>query len=315
MKINPYKQLVSAVCLIAFLWGCVKEEWDDCYDVYLAFECINPDYTFPETVRELELLFYNPAGNLVYDLSYTRSVLAASDWKINLTPVISKPGQYSVVALVNYQTETPLTLVGKEKKDKFLAEIRYDADRWVNYTVMDSYHGIYDLDFTDNSEETIIHTVPLSKNTNTIRLTIEFEDPEDARNLTSYRSYIQAENARYNWNYTIPAHEPVNYKPYESSFGDGQGIICDYLKTMRLHADGNLQLVMDFGGQGIPGPQVIDIPEKLALVEKDGTYIYDTNEKLEYYDYFEFIVRISSDFVIVGLIIDGWFLVTGNEEV
>lgn len=219
MKINPYKRLTGVVCLTAFLSGCIKEDWDDCYEVYLAFECINPDYTFPETVRELELLFYHPAGDLAYDLSYTRSVLSASDWKVNLTGILSEPGQYSVVALVNYHTQPPLTLTGKENKDKFLAEIRYDADRWVNYTVMDSYHGIYKLDFTENGEEAVIHTVPLSKNTNTIRLTIEFEDPEQPEHLTSYRSYIQGENARYNWNYTIPAHEPVNYKPYESSWG------------------------------------------------------------------------------------------------
>ncbi|MCD7906226.1 MAG: FimB/Mfa2 family fimbrial subunit [Clostridium sp.] len=310
-----YKQLITILCLTAALSGCIKEDLDDCYEVYLAFECINPNYKFSETVQELELLFYNEAGELAYHLPYTRSVLSANGWKANITYDVTQPGKYTVVALVNYHTENPLSLTNKENKEKFLAEIKYDNERWVNYTVTDSYHGIYELQLNKNEGETMVHTIPLSKNTNTIQLTIEFEQEEDAKDLNFYRSYLVGENARVNWNYTIPAHQPVYYKHEKTSYGNGEVTIQDYFKTMRIHTDGNLKLHMEFVEKGITYSQVVDIPRTLVRVEKDGVLIYDTNEKLELYDYFEIKVKINGEFVITQLTVSDWNVVIGNEDV
>ncbi|MCD8261382.1 MAG: FimB/Mfa2 family fimbrial subunit [Bacteroides sp.] len=208
MQRNLYILLITAICLATTPAGCIRQDQSDCHEVFLAFECINPDYHFPEIAKELELLFYDPKGELAYDLSYTSSQLAANNWKVNLTNDIPQPGTYTVVALVNYHTGTPLSLNAKTEKETFLAEIKYNNQRWVDYTVTDSYHGTCNLDFKRNNDRPVQHTMPLSKHTNTIKLTIEFTNREAVTHLTGYSSYLAGENARYKWNYTIPPHPP-----------------------------------------------------------------------------------------------------------
>ncbi len=328
--------LVTAMVFTALACS-VKEDMSDCFPeestegkIILDFKCINQNYLIPDIIRDLELLFYNGDGVLVHNLNYDRAELEQMKWQVPLSEESGpEKGKYKILALVNYVFESHLSVSGKDNLDEFLAVLNRDSERWVKYFLSDTYQGISDLDIAYIPNDEIYHTINLSKNTNTIKLTVEFDDERTVGRLDSYRSYLTGNNGDYRWDELVPEvywtrntgdvtraeNEIVLYVPYESSFGDGDPVIVDLIKTMRVSTDSDLKLIMEFMENGIFYSEEINIPQMLAKVEKNGIKIYDTDEKLEQYDFFDITVRIGSEFVAVSLIIDGWYLVISGVDV
>ncbi|MCC8174207.1 MAG: FimB/Mfa2 family fimbrial subunit [Odoribacter sp.] len=251
------------------------------------------------------------------------------DWLVTLSKEnIEESGNYQIVTLVNYTSDIHMSVWGKEKLENLSAKIERDSEGWVNYSLKDTYYGTLDLYINFENKILEEHVIYLSKNTNTIKLTVEFEDEYGVDKLESYRSYLVGDNGEYNrentlsTNYgwqnitynTLTDNEMVSYKYYESSYGDGNNVIVDYLKTMRMQTFLNLKLKIEMVEDSEIYTEVIDIPKMLAKVEKNGVRVYDTDEKLERYNYFEITVRINSNFVVVTLIIDSWYLVLGGVD-
>lgn len=344
MKQTLYKLFLTTTLVLTALssFSCVKEDMDDCFpdgggnDIdqegkfILSFECINENYKFPEIVEDLELLFYGGDGSLTYDLTFTGMELTGMNWWVPLSERWGqKEGTYKIIALVNYKYETHITVSDKQTLEKLQTKIDRDAQNQINYELKDTYYGIADVSIEYNHSKEDEHTIYLSKNTNTIKLTVEFDDPETLPNLSSYRSFLAANNGHYYWDNTIygpsteatggqatlAEEETVYYKPYESSFGDDRPIIEDWIKTMRIWTAADMILNMEFVEGTQSYNETLNIPAVLAKVEKDGVKIYDTDEKLEHHDYFEVTVRIGSEFVIVSIMINGWFLVLNDEDI
>ncbi len=207
MKQRIHTLFMGLILLVSTL-SCIKEDMEECRIepkpaidenfLILAFECINQNYLFPDIVEDLELLFYNSDNILVYDFRFGREKLREMDWDVVFFeedgPV---PDTYQIIALVNYSYEEHIQVTGKENRDEFLATIDRDLQDQVGYKLKDTYHGTLNLEVKYTNIPFLKHIVYLSKNTNTVKLTVEFDDQDTPQRLVSYRSYISGNNGEY----------------------------------------------------------------------------------------------------------------------
>lgn len=275
--------------------SCIKKDMDNCPVVYLEFECINENYRFSEVTRELELLFYRTDGTLAYTTRYTAAQLRSMGWRVKLTQ--EKAEVYTLIAHVNYANDHT-SVTGKERKQMLRTETRYDANREIDYLLTDTYYGVYEL--PPAYSQPAIHKVILSKNTNLIHLKIIFQEQEMYKEVKEIASRVASRNVLYEWDNMILTHPPVRYLPLISWIETSERIFGTSYHTLRIWTKADLNIEVDIDADRVYHHD-IDIPRKLIETVMNGTYPYDTDEKLEHYDEFEFEILIGAGYSILEL--------------
>lgn len=317
--IRVFSKLIITALLAANIVSCsIREDMDDCpVPVCISFECINQDYLFPDIVHELELLFYDPAGRLVYDLFYPKDSLLDRDWKVWLEDIEVAPGKYTLLAHVNYNSDEKFRDTGKQERMMLLTAVSTDEDNVVNYpmSLTDTYYGRYELDL-EYDVVTRYYKVMLSKNTNYVNLNIVFEDESSAKRIRGFRSYVKGTNATYRWDNTSPETAPlVYYKCTESGYEWGKTRFTDKNKTMRIWHGSDLKIELEVWFEEFFHTEAVDIADALRRYrDENGDHIYDTDDKLEHYDTFDFTVLLNGEYVIVGIYVRDWFFVPGGVD-
>ncbi|MCD8172049.1 MAG: FimB/Mfa2 family fimbrial subunit [Alistipes sp.] len=321
---NFLHPILIAVSAITAVSCSIKEDIESCFPppkpapdsiyVYLAFECIeiydtDREIVFDKIVDELELLFYNRDGKLAYDLHYTAVQLEEYDWRVRLHDNLVKPGDYTLLALVNYRNDH-YTMTGKESLVSLLAGLEYDKSTTgnngspeIDFPLTDTYYGRHNLElrYTSLFNE---HKVMLSKNTNLFNVTVFFREESDYNSVLSVVSRITGNNTLYDWeNHAVDAPE-VNYLPYSGERKEPEFSFTDSLKTMRVWHRSDLELKIDITTDQEVINLTESVPEWLAGIEK-----YDTDEKLEHYDEFDIRITLGESYVIVGVEVNGWYVV------
>ncbi|MCD7970086.1 MAG: FimB/Mfa2 family fimbrial subunit [Alistipes sp.] len=321
MKSTLYPMLI-ALAAIAVASCSIKEDMESCTDpprsgmdtlfVYLVFECIEiydageREIVFDKVTDQLELLFYDTDGKLAYDLKYTAARLEEYDWEVRLYTDLVKPGDYTLLTLVNYDNDH-YTLTGKESLETLLAGLEHDSSE-IDFPLTDTYYGRYELELRYSlfSNE---HKVMLSKNTNLFNLTVTFRDEENYNNVISMESRITGNNTLYRWDNTAVDLPAVRYIPFRSSYGDRDKTFNDFNKTMRIWHASDLKLEIELTTTHEVYKLTQDIPQWLAEIEK-----YDTDEKLEHYDEFDIRITLGGGFVILAVQVNGWYVVKDEGD-
>ncbi|MCD8102748.1 MAG: FimB/Mfa2 family fimbrial subunit [Alistipes sp.] len=323
MKNLLFKILILSIT-ISVASCSVKEDMDDCPPpaderIVLEFECIkiydtgDREIVFNKVTEELELLFYDKQGDLIYDLRYTAAQLAGNGWGVYLEQQKVKAGNYTLLALVNYGNEH-YTVTGKEKLETLLAGLKYGPSRAddenpgeINFPLTDTYYGRYNLALEYDSSDRA-HKVMLSKNTNMINLTVVCQDQDDYRSITSFETRISGNNTLYDWKNSAVHANAVSYVPYASSYNDEGRWYTDRNKTMRLWHTSDLKLEIDVTADGYIHNQTQNIAQWLVKDDR-----YDTDEKLEHYDEFNIEITFAKGFVVISVMINGWYIIDIGE--
>ncbi|MCD8173210.1 MAG: FimB/Mfa2 family fimbrial subunit [Alistipes sp.] len=323
MKNLLYKILILSITLSVASCS-VKEDMDDCPPaglnrITIEFECIriydtgDREIVFDKVTDELELLFYDKQGSLINDLRYDAARLAENEWRVYVEQEAANAGHYTLLALVNYDNEH-YTFTGKEKLETLLAGLKYGPSRSetsgmdeIDFPLTDTYYGRYDLAL-DYDSNTRSHKVMLSKNTNMINLTVICQDEEDFRSITSFETRISGNNTLYDWENSAVEAQAVSYVPYASSYNDEGRWYTDRNKTMRLWHTSDLNLEIEITAAGLVHHQTQNIAEWLVKDDR-----YDTDEKLEHYDEFDIEITYAKGFVIISVMINGWYIINIGE--
>ncbi len=316
MKKQLHKLLVFLLLATIAASCAIKEDMSDCppetTGVWLEFECIeiydtgDREIVFEKVTDELELLFYDNDGMLVYDKKYTAEQLAANNWGVYLEEEL--PGTYTLLAHVNYNNQH-YKVTGKESIHTLISEIEYDNNNTIDYPLTDTYYGKYDLELAYDCEYRN-HKIMLSKNTNFVNVTVKFDDEEGYKAVTSVESHISGPNAIYGWENIALTNLSVFYMPYRSSFNDDEMEMYHQNKTMRITHGEDLKIRVNITILEGTITETLDIPLLLSRIEK-----YDTNAKLEHYDEFNFEITLNGELVMIVLKVNGWYLKQGGVDI
>jgi len=295
--------------------GCTKEDNRNCQaGLYICFETKNPKHSYPDLVAKLDLFFYGRDGNLKADFHYTRDELRQND-RAAFVPKISE-GDYRIVAVVNGNNQDYETL-GIETYEALYTRLR---------------EGTVDSKLTDllSSEKQVTvgrigavaqtETMTLAKHNNNIRLKIHYENYIAPYN-TVLDAFVEESGGIFHYNtYSSPGVHHVRYLPWDKLSGSN-GLPQQFdISTFRLwigsDATIHIREIDAISGNVTGRFYTLNITNALITVRNQaGEYLYDTNEKLEYYDEYEITITLGGDFVVLSVSIDNWNVVGGGVEI
>lgn len=153
----------------------------------------------------------------------------------------------------------------------------------------------------------------LSKNTNNIHLTVHMSDgavPASAQ----VDAYMHGCNGLYDSQNKAKGNTMVTYLPHASS----KVVTSTYdFTTLRLWIGDDLTMKIEqneSGKQAVP-LATIPVTQWLAELENDnGEKLYDTDDKLEMEDEFNIEISLDGKAVIIGVKINGWYLIKPNVD-
>ena len=196
---------------------------------------------FPQEVESVHLYVLDAAGNVVYDQRERGDALKAAGYTMTI-PV--DPGNYRLLAWCSTNDGNSYTLNAEpsgyssegSKADAWLAcRINATADataatgKAASFLTPDSvsvshdldplYHGILTDAELPNDASTHTLTVPLTKNTNRIRILLQHLSGE-ALDVDDFTFEIVADNGLMLLDNSVVSGNPVSYAPHHTSSGD-----------------------------------------------------------------------------------------------
>ncbi|MDH6306321.1 hypothetical protein M2463_002989 [Parabacteroides sp. PH5-13] len=313
---NRQRSLFSSILiLLLFLGSCINDDLSECPSGrYLHFETLNGKYSFRDVVETVDLYIYK-GNSLVETKRYSRGEIQATGYKIYLN---DRPNgtELRYVALVN-QAEDCYHTTGSETLEGMLTGlVSSETD-----SLADLYHGTKDILFEHRSAG-VADTIYLKKNTNKINLYVGFDGYELPQGSTLH-SYIQGRNGQYDSENKPVENSRYTYHPYRWALG-GEESRYDYdahFTTLRLWIGADTDLSIEKQNTAVSPLRAteaqllyrLNIVEELAkVVSSGGTYLYDTNEKLELEDEFDIILLLDGNFVVLELIINDWVVISNR---
>jgi len=308
---NIHRKLPVLLFVLVVCCSCIRENLSGCFsDLIIHFEPINPKHDYPELVRTVDLYFYDRDEKLFLHRHYEKEQLGGRDRAAVLTDM--PPGEYTVVAMINH---------GRQHKTvdyESLSTLRsYLTDWWIDERLDDYFSGMREITVksgNSNRQE----KMSIFKHNNDIRVRIIFEGytvPEGFNlgcllygkdGMFHYKSHSATEDVEV---VTLPYF--IQYDTY------GQPVSFD-CSTMRLWHDLELFLLLAEYDQEYNTRQTIllDIPQELAKIQdSNGTYLYDTDEELEYYDQYDITITLDVDFIVLSLQINDWYVIGGDKDI
>ncbi|MDD6209846.1 MAG: FimB/Mfa2 family fimbrial subunit [Bacteroidales bacterium] len=308
---NIRHTLIVITVLLSF-GSCIKEDLSDYLSGhYICFDVIMPEYKYKDIVSQVDLYLYDENGNLVKKYVYLKSQLSGPYYMAYIPK--QNIGNYTIVALINHTSH--YATARAEKRSTLRTSL---IGNRIEYKQDDIYHACQNFVVRKTDPMLTYDTMRLSKNTNNINLTVEFEDYTLPENST-VETYIHGNNGTYDYN---NKPQPDSYRIYiphtETIVGHTITSSGLYLfRTMRIwmNSDLRIQLEERDKNNNITAGQSLNIADELAKITVNGEHIYDSDEKLEYYDEFDFKLTIGPNLKIISLKINDWYAIKPDEEI
>ncbi len=293
------------LCLSGLLSGCLDESYDCPEGFRLQIETLNPDHPFEEIIRTLTLYFYTEKGDKVHEMHFDEDEIPSLQGVIGVTCLIY--GNYRVAAIANESDYFKTT--GENQLEQLTTSLVREGE-----TPLPHLHtGMESFSFTRQNEGTVVSTVTLIKHTKHINLEVR---QEGVGETTPIYGYITGVNSSYHYaTHSCPDNREVVYVP------DSETTVPDHIRfrltTLRLWKDAIIDLVVEKDRNNPEaGSVTFNLPETLGkVVDNQGNLLYDTDEKLEYYDEYDILIRIDETFAVIGLTINGWQVIHGETPV
>lgn len=297
---------------ILMLAGCTKEDYRNCpAGLYVTFEPQNPKHNYAELVQGLDLYFYGQDGNLAANFHYDRDELRPYD-RAAFVPQIPA-GKYRLVAVVNDGADTETS--GIEKYETLKFGLKKET---VDSKITEFFTAQKQITVGLPGTEIPTEKMELYKHNNHVRLKIVYDGYDAPADMT-LQAYMQGHNRTFGYLFEGYSLEGLAiYLPWTTRYNT-EGLPEEFdMATMHIRLGGDLTVHLEETSEtGATGRSIVlNLADELKKVKNSaGQYLYDTDEKLWYYDEYEITVTIGKDFVVIGLTIDNWTIIGGGVEV
>lgn len=297
------KHIYLLITLFLFLGGCNKDDLEDCpIMLHVYFESVMTKYEYENIADQLDLYLYNQNNSLVERFSYSKNQLQQA----NYTPVLPiwEFGKYTLVALVNPKD---YTISGDGDINSFQVALNSEEGDTVRTKQSDLFHAykVMDLPFTGIINR--YDTLDLYKNTNHILVNISFERYDTER--STLHAYMSGNNGSSDYKNDCNPNSKRIYLPYTKKW-EGRKVSMQYT-TMQLKIGSDLTLYVEEEREGTRTiMKELNIAETISKVSE-----YNTNEKLDQEDTFTIDLVLSSDYIILDLKINDWYIIRSGVQV
>lgn len=220
MEIVKYKSRIRSFLTILFMLPClvlllscdsvIYDEEGDCAVKYMVRFKYDKNLKFADAfaheVEQVTLYVIDEGGHVVWQKTESGERLSSEGYAME---VAVAPGNYDLLAWCS--SENPATFsteesnIASELKTRFHADTHADGSSHINVNLDRLYHGyVKKVTFPDATEGSYTYTVPLTKDTNHIMVTLQQldGDPLD-KGIVEFE--ITDDNALINWD-----NEPIS---------------------------------------------------------------------------------------------------------
>lgn len=175
---------------------------------------------FAHEVNSVTLYALDKDNRVVWQRTEQGAALASGDYEMTLDVA---PGEYSLLAWCGTTGKEsftiPQTLDGEELTCTLNKEYDTDGAAFVNKDLDRLFHGWLPSQQMPETEGTYIYTVPLVKNTNSVRVVLQHLSGEPV-DKDKFTFAIHDSNGRMDWDNTLLPDEPVTYYAWHTDAGE-----------------------------------------------------------------------------------------------
>lgn len=333
IKTRINKPLAAIACCATMLASCdsiLDNGYGDCdieYRVKFKYD-YNMKYAnaFANEVKSVTLYAFDENGKFVYQRTEQGDMLAEEDYTM---PVEVEPGDYHLVSWAGLEGEesfsVPVLREGVSTIDDLTCKMNRvetraeDGSAVVNENLKPLFHGEVTRQTFGRAEQNII-TVPLVKNTNTVRIILQ-QLSDSGVDATKFDFSITDDNGLMNYDNKLLDDETLIYYPWHTGQGSTEtdnpddtriNVAVAQLTVGRLMVDKHPQLTIT---NKETQKTVLSIPlvDYLLLTEAEG-HEMDAQEYLDRQDEYSmtFFVDANMAWIKTQIIINGW-IVRYNE--
>lgn len=290
---------------------------------------------FANEVKKVTLYAFDETGTFVYQRTEEGDILKADDYTMK---VDIEPGKYHLVAWAGLDDKSfavPLLTPGRSDIDELTVKTNRiintrangEERNIVNSKLSSLWHGESLQTLTRAGQETII-TVPLVKNTNTIRIILQQMEGAEV-SVDKFEFSIYDDNGWMNYDNSLLKDDQLTYQPYYRAQGsttrtaDSNGNVQDdntaisvavaEITVARLMADKNPRLRIT---NKETGETVLSIPlvQYLLLTEQES-HNMEPQEYLDRQDEYSmtFFLDKNMNWLTSRIIINGWTIRLNNN--
>lgn len=222
-----YKLLQALAACMLVLCACDNVIYDyegDCsvnYKVRFRYD-YNMKFAdaFAREVNSVTLYALDKDNRVVWQRTEQGGALASEDYEMTLDVA---PGEYSLLAWCGTTDKEsftiPQTLDGEELTCALNKEYEADGSAFVNKDIDRLFHGWLPSQQMPETEGTYIYTVPLVKNTNSVRVVLQHLSGEPV-DKDKFTFAIHDSNGRMDWDNTLLPDEPMTYYAWHTDAGE-----------------------------------------------------------------------------------------------
>lgn len=298
MKVR-YLYIYLILAAFTLFESCYKDDLEDC-PILLHVYCrsVMEKYSYENITDKLDLYLYNQSGAFVEKYSYTRQELAQADY--NALIEIWNFGDYTLLASVN--ALQPYLVTGTENLNAFKVGLIAEANDTVRNKPNDLYHGHKAMALPFTGIINRYDTLDIYKNTNHIDVNISFENSSVPDELV-LTPLMHGNNGSFDYSNKCHPDSRRIYLPHTRQ--DMQDGIQLQFTTMQLRIGSDLTFMLyeDFKGEKKIAHE-FNLMEMIAKNPK-----YDTDEELDQEDHFRITLVYKSDYGILELKVNDWYVI------
>ncbi len=278
---------------------------------------------FAHEVSEVTLYLLDASGNVAWKKTESGDALAEEGYAMD---VDVEPGQYSLLAWCGTSDKgsftIPETTVGTGLTCTLNRQRTSDGSAYVDTDLDRLYHGYLGTQEFPDEAGTYCYTVPLVKNTNSVRVALQLLSGASAGE-GKFSFSITDDNGRMDWDNTVLEDETLTYKPWYTQTGEANidsggtassfGTAVAELTTARLLADHDTRLTVT---NNDTGETVISIPliDYVLMVKGYYNKEMDDQEYLDRQDEYDIVFFLDEGdrWIDSYIYINSWKIVLQN---
>lgn len=204
----------------------LDEEEMDCA-VYVSFKYdMNMEFTdaFSNAVNSVTLYAFDKDGILAFQKTEEGEPLKQDGYRMRLDDISrSEKAQYDFITWAgepdNESFSIPVLTVGKSTKEELICQLNRAGNGIVNDDLDDLFHGqANDLSFGRSTSVVDEVSIPLTKNTNNIRIILQHVTGNPI-NVNDFKFIITDKNGKMNYDNTLMADEQLTYHAWYTANG------------------------------------------------------------------------------------------------
>lgn len=327
-----YKLLAVAACgtMLASCDNILDNGYGDCtmeYRVKFKYDYnMKKADAFANEVKSVTLYAFDDDGKFVYQRTEQGDILAGEDYSM---PVEVEPGDYHLVSWAGMEGESsfavPVLTEGVSTIDELKCRMNRiygraaDGSAIVNENLAPLFHGEVEKQSFSRAGQTQIVTVPLVKNTNTIRVILQ-QISDKKVDVSKFEFTITDDNGLMNYDNKLLDDETLTYYPWYTAQGSTDraatgraenedtelSVAVAQLTIGRLVVANHPKLTIT---NKETGQIVLSIPliDYLVMTEAEG-HDMNNQEYLDRQDEYSMTFFLGSDmtWVKTQIIINGW---------